>query len=446
MEVIEKLAKTLQKEIDWFKSVVDTSLALYFKNESNQKSVYAIAPPDLDKDSSPYAEIVKELQLGFEERLMLILAMIPYLKPNVLDVFLIKNQNLNSGFSEFGGINNANKPGFTPTLETAYFILGGYNLTTRLKLLATTNTENILFKKGILEIDAQQQFGVHQKLQISSEYYGLFTMGKKHLPQYSTIFPANKITTALKWEDLVVAPAITEAILEIKDWLKHSPKILKEWNFENNFKKGYRALFYGPSGTGKTLTASLLGKETNRPVYRVDLSLVVSKYIGETEKNLSRFFDEAQQKDWILFFDEADALFGKRTNVRDAHDRYANQEVAYLLQRIEDFSGLVILSTNLKNNIDAAFTRRFQNMVHFSAPDSQQRKLLWEHLFKENFELESFIDLDDLAERYELTGGEITEVLRYCALQAARRNEKKVLLNDIITGIRSVYRKQNKTI
>lgn len=446
MEVIEKLAKTLQKEIDWFKNVVDTSLALYFKNESNQKSVYNIAPPELDKDTSPYAEIVKESQLGFEERLMLILAMIPYLKPNLLDVFLIKNQNLNSRFSEFGGILEANKPGFSPTIETACFILGGYNLATRLKLLETTNTESVLFKKGILEIDAQQQFGVHQKLQISPEYYGLFTIGKKHLPQYSTIYPANKITTALKWEDLIVAPNVTEALLEIRDWLKHSSRILKEWNFENKFKKGYRVLFYGPPGTGKTLTASLLGKATNCPVYRVDLSLVVSKYIGETEKNLSGLFDEAQRKDWILFFDEADALFGKRTNVKDAHDRYANQEVAYLLQRIEDFTGLVILSTNFLTNIDEAFSRRFQNMVHFSAPDVPQRKLFWQHLFKENFELESSIDIDDLAESYELTGGEFTEVLRYCALEAAKRNEKKVLLKDVITGIHKEYRKQNKII
>ena len=125
-------------------------------------------------------------------------------------------------------------------------------------------------------------------------------------------------------------------------------------------KPGYRALFHGPPGTGKTLTATLLGKHTGRPVFRIDLSRVVSKYIGETEKNLSRLFDKAEHKDWILFFDEADALFGKRTEIRDAHDKYANQEVAYLLQRIESYAGLVILATNQRGNIDEAFLRRFQ--------------------------------------------------------------------------------------
>ena len=129
--------------------------------------------------------------------------------------------------------------------------------------------------------------------------------------------------------------------------------------------KNKRILFIGAPGTGKKTFASLIGQQSGKEVYRVDLSIVVSKYIGETEKNLKKIFDEAENKNWILFFDEADALFGKRTNVRDAHDKYANQEVAYLLQRIENYDGLVILATNMKNNIDDAFTRRFHAIIHF---------------------------------------------------------------------------------
>ena len=124
-------------------------------------------------------------------------------------------------------------------------------------------------------------------------------------------------------------------------------------------------LFSGAPGTGKKTLASLIGQQSGKEVYRIDLSMVVSKYIGETEKNLSKVFDAAEHKNWILFFDEADALFGKRTNVRDAHDKYANQEVAYLLQRIENYNGLVILATNMKSNIDEAFTRRFQTIINF---------------------------------------------------------------------------------
>jgi SpoVK/Ycf46/Vps4 family AAA+-type ATPase len=237
-----------------------------------------------------------------------------------------------------------------------------------------------------------------------------------------------------------------EDLTEVKDWLLYSDLILNEWELDNKLKPGYRVLFYGPPGTGKTMAASLLGKATNRPVFRVDLSLVVSKYIGETEKNLGQLFDEAEHKDWILFFDEADALFGKRTSTKGANDRYANQEVAYLLQRIEDFSGLVVLATNIQTNIDEAFSRRFQSMIHFPKPGKKERKLLWERLFQDTFELESAINLETLSDDYELSGGEMINVLRYCALEAAKRNKKIIELNDIIIGVRREYNKSNKTI
>lgn len=153
------------------------------------------------------------------------------------------------------------------------------------------------------------------------------------------------------------------------NWLKHLPALKPRRSLNKKIKSGYRCLFYGPSGTGKTMTAAWIGKESNLPVYRIDLSMVISKYIGETEKNLKRLFDDAEKKVGILFFDEADALFGKRTNVRDAHDKFANQEVAYLLQRLEDYPGLVILASNLKSNIDEAFTRRFNSVLKFPIPD-----------------------------------------------------------------------------
>src|SRR5690606_1665724 len=152
---------------------------------------------------------------------------------------------------------------------------------------------------------------------------------------------------------------------------------MKDWGMEKRLNPGFRVLFHGPPGTGKTLTASLLGKYTGKEVYKIDLSMVVSKFIGETEKNLANLFDKAENKDWILFFDEADALFGKRTNVRDAHDKYANQEVSFLLQRTETYAGLVILATNFKNNIDDAFARRFQSHIYFPSPAFGERLKIW---------------------------------------------------------------------
>ncbi len=175
------------------------------------------------------------------------------------------------------------------------------------------------------------------------------------------------VTTDQSWNELVLDKATLGQVNEIKTWIKQSSSATRDNNLGKKVKAGYRTLFYGPPGTGKTLTAALIGKEFNKPVYKIDLSKVVSKYIGETEKNLELIFANAKDKDWILFFDEADALFGKRTEVKDSHDRYANQEISYLLKRIEDYNGLVILATNMKGNMDEAFTRRFNSIVRFNS-------------------------------------------------------------------------------
>ncbi|MEE1062043.1 MAG: ATP-binding protein, partial [Paludibacteraceae bacterium] len=202
--------------------------------------------------------------------------------------------------------------------------------------------------------------------------------------------------------------------------------------------------FYGTPGTGKTFTATLLGKVTGRDVYCVDLSMVVSKYVGETEKNLSNVFDVAEGKNWILFFDEADALFGKRTGVKDSHDRYANQEVAYLLQRVENYDGLVILSTNQKTNIDDAFARRFQSAIRFSMPNAEERKKLWMATFSEKSYFEETIDIDDIASRYEIAGGAILNVVQYCSLMAISRNDTCIKYDDLIEGIRREFVKEGR--
>ena len=198
--------------------------------------------------------------------------------------------------------------------------------------------------------------------------------------------------------------------------------------------------------TGKTLTASLLGKETQRPVFRIDLSMVVSKYVGETEKNLSRVFDAAEDKDWILFFDEADALFGKRTKVQDSHDRYANQEVSYLLQRVEEYSGLVILATNFRGNLDDAFTRRFQSIINFPMPKPQQRSTLWERNFSSKARFEAGVNLKKLGSKYEMSGGAIMNVIQYCSLQAIRRGDNVVMVKDLEEGVRREFDKEGRTI
>lgn len=251
-----------------------------------------------------------------------------------------------------------------------------------------------------------------------------------------------KITTSLDWDDLVLNVDVLLEVLEIKDWIKYGNELLL-WDsgLSKIIKPGFRSLFYGPPGTGKTLTASLLGKSAGLDVYRIDLSKVVSKHFGETEKNLSNIFDQAENKNWLLFFDEADALFGKRTQTSSSNDRYANQEIACLLQRIEDFPGVVILATNIRANLDEAFTRRFQSMIYFPMPDASQRKILWQNAFSRKSVLEDRVDIDDIANKYELTGGSIINISRYSYLMALKRHDSTIFLKDIMEGIRREFRK-----
>lgn len=261
----------------------------------------------------------------------------------------------------------------------------------------------------------------------------------------NTDFPAEYIETDMGWSDLVLAPNTLRQIRGIESWVRHQSTFCEKWGMRRKVKPGYRVLFHGPPGTGKTLTATLLGKSTGKDVFKIDLSMVVSKYIGETEKNLSRLFDRAENKDWILFFDEADALFGKRTNVSDAHDKYANQEVSYLLQRIESYPGLIILASNFKSNIDEAFLRRFQATVFFPAPKPEERILLWSNAFPEEMKIDKSIDLQDVSSRYELTGAGIMNVVQYCCIAALKEGADCISPENLLNGIRNELAKEDST-
>jgi len=271
-------------------------------------------------------------------------------------------------------------------------------------------------------------------------HYGIFNAAPTRVES------ARRIRTRLEWRDLVLAAETLTKVKEIKLWLQHKETFLHEWDMGRKFRPGYTALFYGPPGTGKTMTATLLGKATNRDVYRIDLSGVISKYIGETEKNLARIFDLAESKEWILFFDEADSLFGKRGRVSDARDRYANQDVSFLLQRLEEFNGLSILASNLKSNMDDAFMRRFQSVVYFPRPNPEMRRILWKQAFPPQIQLEEGIELKQLADKYELTGAAIMNVVRYVSLLAIDRGDHLVRKRDLLEGVRRGYLKEGRAM
>lgn len=241
------------------------------------------------------------------------------------------------------------------------------------------------------------------------------------------------------WDDLVLPTDQQDQLRELVSRYRHRRRVHEEWGFTSTASTGVIALFAGPSGTGKTLAAEVLAGDLGLDLYRVDLSSVVSKYIGETEKNLERIFTAAAAADLVLFFDEADALFGKRSEVSDAHDRYANIEVAYLLQRLERHEGLVVLATNLQRNIDAAFTRRISVAVDFPAPDEAQRLAIWRRAFPRSAPAEE-IDLDFLARQFKVTGGVIAGAALGAAFRAAE-DDVPIAMEHVVLSLRREFQK-----
>jgi hypothetical protein len=256
---------------------------------------------------------------------------------------------------------------------------------------------------------------------------------------------AQRIDVRASWGDLVLPAAHLAALRDIVVHVRRRPTVHDAWGFALAGSRGLgiTALFAGPSGTGKTLAAEVLAHELDLDLYRIDLSAVVSKYIGETEKNLRRVFDAAEGGGAVLLFDEADALFGKRSEVRDSHDRYANIEVSYLLQRMETYRGLAILTTNLRGSLDDAFSRRLRFVVQFPFPDVAQRRALWAQAFPPGVPRED-LDVDELA-RLSVTGGNIANIALSAAFGAAERGDR-VRRADLLRAAQAEYAKLDRPL
>jgi SpoVK/Ycf46/Vps4 family AAA+-type ATPase len=253
---------------------------------------------------------------------------------------------------------------------------------------------------------------------------------------------AQHIEPRYGWSDIVLPANALAQMREICAQVRFRRRVYGEWGFGEKMArgKGLAALFSGPSGTGKTMAAEIIAGDLELDLYRIDLASVVSKYIGETEKNLAKIFVEAERASAVLFFDEADALFGKRSEVKDAHDRYANIEISYLLQRVESYEGVVILATNLKKNVDEAFIRRLQFLVEFPFPDEAQRRLIWLGQFPPRAPRAAALDLNFLAEHLALAGGNIKNVVLHAAFLAAA-NGGEIGMSHIMRAAKREYDK-----
>jgi hypothetical protein len=256
---------------------------------------------------------------------------------------------------------------------------------------------------------------------------------------------ARKIEPKHTWSDAILSPLCARQLHELVLSVRHKHIVYSQWGFDAKlaYGKGVTALFYGPSGTGKTMVAGILAHELGLDLYQIDLSTVVSKYIGETEQNLSRIFHAAEASNAILLFDEADALFGKRSEVKDARDRYANIEVAYLLQKMEEYDGIAILATNLHGNMDDAFARRLHHTVEFRQPDVKMREQIWRSVFPAQTPLSPELDFAWLARQFDITGGNIRNAALSAAFLAADAGTP-VSMEMIVTAVARELQKMGK--
>lgn len=258
---------------------------------------------------------------------------------------------------------------------------------------------------------------------------------------------ARRIVPEVAWGDLVLAPTVTRGLQEVAARARHRDTVLTDWRMRRGGGRGHgvTALFAGDSGTGKTMSAEVIASDLGLDVYTVNLATVVDKYIGETEKNLERIFAEAGGVNAVLFFDEADAIFGKRSDVKDAHDRYANIESAYLLQRLETFDGLAILATNLRANIDDAFTRRLDAIIDFPEPTEELRHALWQRCLAPPLPLGDDVDYDFLASSFDFAGGNIRSASTTAAYLAAAEDAPVGMLH-LVAAVEQEYRKMGRLV
>ncbi|QCK14820.1 ATP-binding protein [Mangrovivirga cuniculi] len=421
----------------WVKKVMHSRLSELKDNKSPREFKDLCEIPEIPENSS-WHQLVDEFDTSIAELFMISVVFTSQFQPFSL-LPLWSNEKLNYWA---GGGKVKDQATISPTIRTILFLLAGFDGVKR-ALYLNQLIDSRLIKEQVLHVSrAETETFENGILRISDEHYCSLMTGKKPVIKVSADFPATLLTTNKTFSDLVLKDNTKEQLNSLINYVKYSNELYENADFTKKVKRGYVAMLYGPPGTGKTLTASVLGKELDTPVYAVDLSRVVSKYIGETEKNLEKIFDRLESKECILFFDEADALFGKRTEVKDAKDRYANQEVAYLLQRIEKFPGLVLLASNFNQNLDIAFRRRILTSIFIPPPGKEEREFLWKQSIPSGFKFEEGHGAQYLAETYQLTGANISNIIKLACLEAKSNSTNTLTLHVLSKYVKAEQAKE----
>ncbi|WP_079242317.1 ATP-binding protein [Chryseobacterium indologenes] len=423
---------SLNEEMKWLQSLIEKRCKeLFLEDEKELNIGYEIPETPESDDQSPYSITINAHQLTVLDRIILALGIASAHYPSILKTFVQIEENSNAFAIEAGGEYDRISRSFKPTFQTALFLLAGKDLSLWSQYGAQLVNGSVLLKNDIIYNRSSTEF-IHGKIELDTAYLNYFLSGQKPQLDHGSYFPGRLYKSDLTMQDIILEDNVRDQIKPIGHYISALENGFFKTN-EHSFKPGFIALFYGAPGTGKTMLAGILANTYGIDMYHVDLSQVVSKYIGETEKNLEVLFNRLQGKNCMLFFDEADALFGKRSDVKDAHDRYANQEVSYLLQRIEKFDGLTILASNFENNMDDAFKRRIDVSVNVIRPTETTRKALWEHYLPKNITFESNDLLQYLTKEYNYTGANIRNIMKNAAMALHDRNETSITYSLIST-------------
>lgn len=428
--------RNLECEMTWLRQCIDWRMTLCLGRDAEPGDELP-APPPVEEDGSAFTEFIIRNDLSAHERLIMALAMANRIKPNLLN----RLTDDPVVFRAFKACKSERGNTVVPTAETAmYIIAGDDDIILRMRCQAMLEAEHLFYKQSVISIGegGTGESPYNGPLAISSSFYDLFTRNTYRRPRFSNEFPAHLLTTNLEWEDMLLMPFTQSRLEEAKAYLQHFDTLVNDWGMHKHSRPGCRILFYGDSGTGKTLAATLLGKHLNKDVYRVDISAVTSKYIGETSKRLESLFNIAESKGWIIFIDEGDALLGQRTSADNSHPstHYANQDTAFLLQRIESYDGIIIVATNLRTNIDRAFARRFQSMVRFQFPDHSIQYQLWMDNLPKKCPLAPGIDLMSIVQKHPLSPASIINVIFRVSVLALQKGASAISAEDLMMCIK----------
>lgn len=415
----------------------------------------------ISPESYPNSDLSPLENLSEDEKTIALLALVRNIQPEILNIFPTI-QYVFPNISFIGGKLTKDPTSYIPTINTALFVICGSNMSSRVeKAQQYLHPEAPLFKRGILRSLENDPLLGDSDLECTPEFIYRITTGQQYIYQFTAAFPASPVIPKQSWDDLILPHSVRSKVDELIASIRYHEQIINDPEMGRRFKQNILALFSGDPGTGKTLTAGLLGQELHMPVYRIDLSRIVSKWVGETTKNLRNLFDVAENKKWILFFDEADSIFGKRSKGSgEANDHYHNQDISYLLQRIDNYKGFVILATNLGINIDEAFRRRIDLEITFMHPDKDTRVELWRKAFQDaritftergpkklrrlemnagNWETpDEGVSLEEVAEYWErATGAKVNKVMKRLMIECLEKNTRHLPSGVIVQALQA---------